>query len=137
VDASPEALALARANAARHGAHVRCAASDCFWAPAGQRFDLIVSNPPYIAAADAHLERGDLRFEPRSALVGGDDGLECIRHIVAQARAHLIPGGWLLLEHGYDQAERLRSLFGMYGYVDVQTIADLAGIQRVTGGRTP
>jgi release factor glutamine methyltransferase len=134
-DSSSVALALARENARRHGAHVQFVLSDWFSALGGERFDVIVSNPPYVAANDPHLDRGDLRYEPRSALVGGADGLASLRVIVAEARAHLVPGGWLLLEHGYDQAERLRSLFGIYGYVDVQSTPDLAGIQRVTGGR--
>lgn len=136
-DASPAALAIARENARRHDAHVHVVESDWLSSLGGERFDLIVSNPPYVTEGDAHLERGDLRYEPRAALVGGADGLDCIRRIVADAKSHLVPGGWLLLEHGYDQAERLRSLFGMYGYIDVQTVPDLAEIPRVTGGRAP
>jgi len=136
-DTAPAALSLAAENASRHGAQVRFVPSSWFEALAGERFDVIVANPPYVAADDEHLERGDLRFEPRTALVGGVDGLACIRTIVAEARSHLIPGGWLLLEHGYDQAERLVSLFSMYGYADVQSAPDLAGIPRVTGGRAP
>jgi release factor glutamine methyltransferase len=96
---------------------------------------VIVANPPYIAEGDAHLEQGDLRFEPRAALVGGADRLDAIRAIVARARDHLVTGGWLLFEHGYDQGERCRSLLAMYGYVEAQTWPDLAGIQRVSGGR--
>ena len=101
----------------------------------GERFDLVVSNPPYVAAGDAHLGEGDLRFEPRAALVSGPDGLDAIRTIVAGAKAHLVPGGWLLFEHGFDQAERCRSLLGIYGYAGIATWADLAGIARVAGGR--
>jgi len=134
-DASPGALAVARENARRHGAHVQFVASDWLATLGGERFDVIVSNPPYVAEGDAHLERGDLRYEPRAALVGGTDGLDCIRRIVADAQSHLVPSGWLLLEHGYDQAERLRSLFAIYGYIDVQSLPDLAGLPRVTGGR--
>jgi release factor glutamine methyltransferase len=134
-DASSAALALARENARRHGAHIHFVESDWFSALGGERFDVIASNPPYVADGDAHMERGDLRFEPYHALAGGPDGLRCIRRIVAEAKSHLVPGGWLLLEHGYDQAERLVSLFGIYGYVDVQSVPDLAGILRVTGGR--
>jgi release factor glutamine methyltransferase len=139
VDASADALAVARENARRHGATIRFVYGD--WSAGfaslirGGRFDLIVANPPYVAAGDAHLEQGDLRFEPRAALVSGADGLDAIRAIVARAKDHLVPGGWLLFEHGYDQAERCRSLLGMYGYADVQTWPDLSGVQRVSGGR--
>lgn len=136
-DVAPAALALARENASRHGAQVRFVESDWFQALAGERFDVIVANPPYVASGDEHLDRGDLRYEPHRALLGGADGLDCIRRIVAEARTHLIAGGWLLLEHGYDQSERVRSLLGMYGYTDVQSVPDLAGISRVTGGRAP
>jgi release factor glutamine methyltransferase len=139
VDTSADALAVARENARRHGATIRFVYGDWVASVASRakdgRFDLIVANPPYIAEGDAHLEQGDLRFEPRGALVSGADGLDAIRAIVARAKDHLVPGGWLLLEHGYDQAERCRSLFGIYGYADVQTWPDLAGIPRVSGGR--
>jgi release factor glutamine methyltransferase len=136
VDASADALAVARENARRHAATIRFVYGGWFAGLAGQRFDVIVANPPYIAAGDAHLDQGDLRFEPRDALVGGPDGLDAIRAIVGRAKEHLVPGGWLLFEHGYDQAERSRSLLAMYGYADVQTWPDLAGIPRVSGGRT-
>jgi release factor glutamine methyltransferase len=136
VDASAEALAVARENAWRLGvANVRFAQSDWFGALAGERYDLIVSNPPYIAAADAHLAQGDVRFEPRTALASGADGLDDIRSIVAQAQEHLDPGGWLLLEHGYDQAAQLRELMSQAGFAEVFSACDLAGIERVTGGR--
>ncbi|MBC8006523.1 MAG: hypothetical protein H7X76_00570 [Prolixibacteraceae bacterium] len=101
-----------------------------------QRFDLIVANPPYIAANDPHLDEGDVRFEPRSALVGGADGLQCIRHIVAHACGHLKPGGWLLFEHGYDQADICGELLHAAGYIDILSRPDLAGIPRVAGGRS-
>jgi len=135
VDASAAALDVARENARRHGAVIRLVRGDWFSGLAGERFDLIVSNPPYVASGDAHLGEGDLRFEPEEALVGGVDGLDAIRTILAGARSHLVPGGWLLFEHGYDQAERCRSLLGMYGYAGIATWPDLAGILRVSGGR--
>ena len=100
-------------------------------------FDVIVSNPPYIAAADPHLQQGDLRFEPPRALASGPDGLDDIRTIVAQAPGHLAQGGWLLLEHGYDQAEQVAGLLKQAGFEEVGHAADLAGIQRVTLGRKP
>jgi release factor glutamine methyltransferase len=136
VDASPEALEVARENAQRLNiANVRLLRSDWFSALAGERFDLIVSNPPYIADGDAHLAQGDLRFEPRGALASGADGLADIRRIVTDAKEHLDAGGWLLFEHGYDQAERVRELLGAAGYAEVFSAHDLAGIERVSGGR--
>jgi release factor glutamine methyltransferase len=135
VDVDYAALAVARANAKRHGVAVRFFCGDWFGALAGESFDLIVSNPPYVASGDPHLALGDLRYEPRRALVGGADGLDCIRAIVAQAGAHLNPGAWLLFEHGYDQAEACRALLEAGGYGEVQSWPDLAGIPRVSGGR--
>jgi release factor glutamine methyltransferase len=137
VDSSRAALAVARENARRHGASIRFVESEWFAGLAGERFDVVVSNPPYVAAGDGHLGEGDLRFEPRTALVGGPDGLDAIRTIVAGAKAHLVPGGWLLFEHGFDQGERCRSLLGMYGYAGIASWPDLAGITRVAGGRAP
>ena len=134
VDFDKAALAMARENAERHGAAVKFLASDWFSALPGERFDLILSNPPYVASDDPHLASGDVRFEPRSALAGGRDGLDCIRAIVVQAKAHLRPGGWFLFEHGYDQAEASRSLLAAQGYALVQSWQDLAGIGRVSGG---
>jgi release factor glutamine methyltransferase len=133
-DVSGDVLAVARDNAVRHGAHIEFVESNWFAAFAGRRFDLIVANPPYVAERDPCLVEGDLRFEPRAALVAGADGLACIRPIVAQARAHLDPGGSLLLEHGHDQATRCRALLEQAGYRDVASRRDLAGIERVTGG---
>jgi release factor glutamine methyltransferase len=133
-DSSGEALAVARENAARHGAAIEFVESDWFAALAGRRFDLIVCNPPYIAERDPHLAEGDLRFEPRAALVGGADGLSCIRLIVTHARMHLESGSMLLVEHGHDQGERCRALLERAGYRDVSSRQDLAGIERVTGG---
>ena len=133
-DVSRDALVIARENAARHGASIEFVESDWLAAVSGQRFDLIVANPPYVAEHDPCLAEGDLRFEPRAALVAGADGLACIRLIVAQARARLDPGGSLLLEHGHDQATRCRALLERAGYRDVASRRDLAGIERVTGG---
>ncbi len=138
VDASPEALGVARENARRLNiANVRLLHSDWFSALTGERFDLIVSNPPYIAEDDAHLAQGDLRFEPRAALASGADGLDDIRCIAAGAKQHLNPGGWLLFEHGYDQAARARELLGAAGYAGVFSARDLAGIERASGGTIP
>lgn len=130
-DADPGALCVARANAARLGAPVRLACGDWFEPIAG-RFDLIVSNPPYVAAGDPHL--ADLRYEPQRALTPGRDGLACLRTVVARAPAHLAPGGWLLVEHGYDQAAAVRELLRDAGFTQVATERDLAGIERVTLG---
>lgn len=136
VDASLEALGVATGNAARLAVgSVRFEQSDWYAGIPDTRFDLIVSNPPYVAAGDPHLEQGDLRFEPRTALVGGPDGLECIRTIVAGARPHLSAGGWLLFEHGHDQGLACRTLLTETGFACVTSLCDLAGIERVTGGR--
>jgi release factor glutamine methyltransferase len=135
VDSSAAALAVARENARRHGASIRFVEGEWFAGIPGERFDVVVSNPPYVAAGDAHLGEGDLRFEPRTALVAGPDGLDAIRTIVAGAKRHLVSGGWLLFEHGFDQAERCRSLLAMYGYAGIASWPDLAGIVRVAGGR--
>jgi release factor glutamine methyltransferase len=130
-------LALAQANARRHGAPVRFEASDWFSAFAGERFDVIVSNPPYIASADAHLGAGDLRFEPRAALEAGPSGLECLERIATQALAHLVPGGWIALEHGHDQGEACVALLESLGYERVSDRVDLAGVSRVACARAP
>lgn len=136
LDASVEALQVARENAVRLGIRNADFLQGDWYAPLeGQRFDLIVSNPPYIAAGDDHLEQGDLRFEPVSALASGQDGLDDIRRIVAGAGAHLEPGGWLLMEHGYDQAAAVRELLRSAGWVEIFSERDLAGIERVSGGR--
>jgi release factor glutamine methyltransferase len=136
VDVDYAALVVARANASRHRASVRFFCGDWFGALPGESFDLIVSNPPYVTAGDPHLAMGDVRFEPQRALVGGADGLDCIRAIVAKAGAHLRAGAWLLFEHGYDQAEACRALLEAEEYHEVQSWPDLAGIPRVSGGRT-
>jgi release factor glutamine methyltransferase len=133
-DVSEAALALARRNARDHGAEIAFVLSDWFRALGPERFDLIVSNPPYVAVGDAHLERGDLRFEPRVALVGGENGLACIREIAARAQNRLRPNGWLLMEHGYDQGDRCVELLGSLGYAEVADFHDLAGQPRVCAG---
>lgn len=136
VEVSAGALALARSNAETLGAKVIFLHGSWFEPlPADARFDLIVSNPPYVAPGDPHLSQGDLRFEPSSALVGQGDGLGDIRLIIAGAAKHLRPGGWLLFEHGYDQAEPCRGLLSAAGLAQVQSWQDLAGIARVSGGR--
>lgn len=135
LDVSEEALAVARANAAANGARVRFLRSDWYAALGAERFHLIVSNPPYIVAGDRHLIEGDLRFEPIDALTDHADGLSDLRTIADGAAAHLEPGGWLLLEHGYDQAEAVRGLLKARGYGEVRSWRDLAGIERVSGGR--
>jgi len=135
-DASPGALAVARANALAHGATVEFREGSWYAPVAGDAFDLIVSNPPYVAARDAHLGQGDLRFEPRGALTDESaDGLASLREIIAGAPGHLKPGGWLLVEHGHDQADACRSLLAAAGFRGLVSIADLAGIPRVAGGR--
>jgi len=137
LDLSDAALDVARRNAANNGARVRFLRSDWFDAlGASETFELIASNPPYIAAGDEHLSQGDLRFEPAGALTDHADGLSALRAIVAGASAHLVPGGWLLMEHGYDQAASVRALLDAGGYTEVQSWRDLAGIERVSGGRT-
>ncbi|MDO5289713.1 MAG: peptide chain release factor N(5)-glutamine methyltransferase [Pseudomonadota bacterium] len=135
VDASADALAVARANAQRLGLRLHLCQGDWFAPLRGQVFSLIVSNPPYIAEDDAHLPA--LAHEPRAALVSGADGLHDIRRIVADAPAHLAPGGWLLLEHGWDQAAAVRALLHAAGFAQVQSRRDLAGIERCTGGQAP
>jgi len=137
LDVSAAALDVARANAAGNHASVRFLQSDWFDAVGNERFDLIVSNPPYIAAGDAHLAQGDLRFEPVGALTDHADGLAALRIIIQGATAHLQHDHWLLLEHGYDQAAAVRALLQDAGYGDVQSWRDLAGIERTTGGRAP
>ncbi|MDO8787060.1 MAG: peptide chain release factor N(5)-glutamine methyltransferase [Sulfuritalea sp.] len=135
VDASAAALTVARGNADRLGASVRLLQSDWFDRLAGERFDLIVANPPYITATDPHLAAGDLRHEPGAALSSGADGLDAIRRIIADAPAHLATGGQLWLEHGYDQAEAVHELLAAAGLVGIEGHPDIAGIVRVSGGR--
>jgi release factor glutamine methyltransferase len=134
IDVSEAALAIAGKNAARHGVRVRLLQSDWYEAAAGEVFDLIVANPPYIAADDPHLAQGDLRFEPSMALTDQADGLSALRAIIGNAQKHLTPNGWLLMEHGYDQAAAVRNLLETQGFAQVQSWKDLAGIERVSGG---
>ncbi|MDR2678993.1 MAG: peptide chain release factor N(5)-glutamine methyltransferase [Zoogloeaceae bacterium] len=135
VDVSPAALAVAAANAGALGATVRFLCSDWFAAlEQDARFQVIVANPPYIRAEDEHLAGDGLRFEPRLALTDEGDGLACIRAIVAGAPAFLEEGGWLLFEHGYDQAEDARRLLRAAGFAQVSTQRDLGGQARISGG---
>lgn len=133
VDASEGALRTARLNGERLGLSVNWRLGSWFEAVAGERFDLILSNPPYIAEHDPHLP--DLRFEPRSALTAGADGLDDLRTIIQQAPAHLNPGGWLLLEHGWDQAEAVAQLLRDRGFLGVDHRHDLGGHARCTGAQ--
>ncbi len=133
VDLSPAALAVARNNAGRLGAGVEFVESDWYSALTGRVFDLIVSNPPYVADGDPHLALNGLPFEPQMALTDGADGLACIRRIIDGAGAHLQPDGWLLMEHGYDQGEASRNLLTAAGFKAAFTHPDLAGIDRVSG----
>lgn len=138
VDASAAALGVARHNAERLALdNIRFLSSDWFSAVADAAFDIIVSNPPYIAKDDPHLAQGDLRFEPLAALAAGPDGLDAIRSIVRQAPAHLKRAGWLLLEHGFDQADRVAELMRQAGFTHIAHAHDLAGIARVTLGQAP
>ncbi len=134
-DLSSAALDLARSNARALAAPLHLVESDWYSALGDERFDLVVANPPYIAESDPHLGQGDLRFEPALALTSGADGLTAIRRIVARAPHHLEPGGWLMLEHGYDQAEAVAALLRAAGLVDIDQRRDLAGILRVSVGR--
>lgn len=137
VERSPDALAVAQQNAKALGADRIHWHTGNWWQALAcpRRFDLIVSNPPYIAAGDHHLQQGDLRFEPPQALAAGPDGLDDLRIIIGGAPAHLNPGGWLLLEHGYDQEAPVQALLRDAGFADVFTRRDLAGQPRVSGGR--
>ncbi|MGV3653228.1 MAG: peptide chain release factor N(5)-glutamine methyltransferase [Noviherbaspirillum sp.] len=138
LDASEAALDVARGNAQRNGVQVGFLHSDWYRSldEAGNTtFDLVVSNPPYIVSGDRHLSQGDLRFEPLDALTDHGDGLSALRTIIAGAPGHLAPGGWLLMEHGYDQAGAVRELLGAAGFGEVCSWCDLAGIERVSGGK--
>ncbi|TYQ05401.1 UNVERIFIED_ORG: release factor glutamine methyltransferase [Zoogloea ramigera] len=138
LDVSADALAVARRNADANGVRVTFLHSDWFAALADTPpFDIIASNPPYIASGDRHLSEGDLRYEPVGALTDHADGLSALRILVAGAPAHLAQQGWLLMEHGYDQADAVRALLASAGYTDVQSWRDIADIERVSGGRRP
>lgn len=136
-DRSAAALAVARRNAARLGLDVELLHGDWYAPLAGRRFDVIVSNPPYVAPDDPCLAADGLRHEPRTALAAADGGLADLAHVTAGAAAHLLPAGWLLLEHGTMQGEAVRALLMAAGFTAVETQADLAGHPRVTLGQTP
>lgn len=134
-DISAPALAVARENAARHGIKNVAFRQGAACEPIRPgKLDLIVSNPPYVAESDPHLAQGDLRFEPRSALAAGADGLDVLRELIACAPDALIAGGSLLVEHGYDQAESVHALFARHGFREIALHRDLAGLPRVTAG---
>lgn len=138
VDYSQEALSVAQENVQNlQITNVRFLQSDWFSSLQGEKFEVIVSNPPYIAEDDAHLTQGDLRFEPLSALASGKDGLDDIRRIIQAAPSYLNPHGWLILEHGYDQAEKVGELLTLHGFEQVSHARDLSGTLRVTLGRMP
>ena len=136
-DISAAALTIANENAHANGIHNAQFRHGSWFAPlAGERFQIVVSNPPYIAEGDPHLRQGDLRFEPAGALASGADGLDAIREIVSEAPYYLLPSGWLLIEHGWEQGEAMRELLVQAGFVEVSTAQDLEGRDRVTLGRT-
>ena len=136
VDVMPDAVALALRNAARLGFNnVKIQQSSWFDALVGQQFDMIVSNPPYIDERDPHLSQGDVRFEPLTALVAAEEGLADIAHIVTVSRQYLTAGGWLLIEHGWTQAEAVRALYTQAGYERVETCQDYGGNDRLTLGK--
>lgn len=137
VDASRAALDMAVANAQRLGLDVEFLHSNWFEALAGRRFDLLLANPPYINPGDEHLGQGDVRFEPLSALVAAEQGLRDLRLIISAAPAHLQPGGWIALEHGYDQGAAVRALLQENGFADIETRQDLGGQERMTYGCLP
>ncbi|CAM3772939.1 peptide chain release factor N(5)-glutamine methyltransferase [Pseudoalteromonas maricaloris] len=138
VDASVDAVALAKSNQSQLGfKNVSILQSDWFSAVAEQHFDLIVSNPPYIDEADHHLSQGDVRFEPLSALVADDHGYADIFHIIRTAKQHLNSGGYLLLEHGFEQADKIQQFFAEMAYINILTIKDMAGCDRVTLAMLP
>lgn len=136
VDVSADACAVAEKNARNLGVDNIAFAQGGWFEPLTDRlFDFIVSNPPYVAANDPHLEQGDLRFEPSMALIAGEEGLACLRTIVSDSVSHLKAGGWLLVEHGYDQAEACRKLLEQHGFSSILCCKDLAGVPRVSGGQ--
>ena len=135
LDSSAAALCVARRNTAAHAVQVDLLQSDWYDALVTQRFDVIVANPPYIVANDPHLTQGDLRFEPIDALTDHGDGLSALRKIIAGAARHLQPGGWVLMEHGFDQAVAVRALLAQQPLTEIRSWRDLAGHERVTGAR--
>ncbi len=137
-DRCAEALAVCRANAQQLGLdRVRILEGDLLAPVAGEQFEVIVSNPPYVAAGDPHLDQGDLRFEPDSALSAGAGGLDVIKRLIDQAGDHLVAGGWLMLEHGHDQAAAVAECLQTNAFTGIESHCDLAGIERVTLGRSP
>lgn len=137
-DNSNAAIQVAGSNAKRLGiSNVEFITGSLFVPFGDKKFDLVVCNPPYIAENDPHLAQGDVRFEPRSALAAGPDGLDVIRRVVHDARQHLLPAGWLMIEHGYDQEACVEELFRQAGFEEVECYRDLAGQPRVTVGRRP
>ena len=135
VDVSSAALSIARENAKANRVNIQFLQASWFEGLAGRRFDMILSNPPYVAIGDPHLRRGDLRFEPSVALAGGSDGLDDIRLIVADAPGYLRNQGWLLFEHGHTQADDCRNLLGNAGFRGITVMQDIAGLARVAAGR--
>jgi release factor glutamine methyltransferase len=136
IDRSPAALDVAHRNADRLGAgRIRFLAGDWFEPVEGEHFEMIVANPPYVPETDPHLQQGDVRFEPRGALAAGAKGLNDLERIIEKAPGHLEPGGWLLLEHGYDQGKAVRQLFEKAGFSSIDTFCDLAGKDRVSVGK--
>ncbi len=135
-DISRDALAIARANAKQHHVeHIHFVAGDWFQAVLQQRFDAVISNPPYIALNDPHMLRGDVQFEPASALLAGVDGMSDIRKLCTQAYQHLNPNGWLVFEHGYDQKEKVHACLNENGFENIQQLNDLAGQPRISAGQ--
>ncbi len=133
-DISASALAIAKLNAQRHHVNLQFFQSDWFKAIPAQAFNLVISNPPYIACDDEHLQQGDLRFEPQQALIAADHGLHDINLLADNARHFLTPNGHLVIEHGYNQAESVHAIFARYHYHAIQTVTDLSGQPRVTFG---
>jgi len=138
IETSVAALSITQDNARRLRAeNVHCIEGNWYAGVGVKKFDMIVSNPPYIAAADSHLNAGDLRFEPRQALASGEDGLDDLRVIIAGAPAHLVDHGWLFVEHGYDQSAEVGELLRQHGFGQTCSLRDLAGLARVSGGCWP
>lgn len=135
VDISSSTLCIAKENARQLGARVFFLQSDLFDALGERRFDLILSNPPYIAQDDPHLQQGDVRFEPMQALASGEDGLDALRRLIQTAPMHLCPDGWLMFEHGWNQADNARQFMAQSGFMNVESLPDLAGHSRATLGQ--
>jgi len=136
-DSNAETLAIASENFKKHRLKIETLLSDWFACIPDEKFDLIISNPPYIESGDPHLRQGDLRFEPITALASGKDGLNAIRKIVQQAGAYLDDKGWLMLEHGYNQGDAVSSLLEKSGFSSIETLNDLSENDRITIGQPP